>query len=110
MALLFGTLGLPHVLVRFYTNPDGQSARRTTLIVLGLLSVFYLFPTAYGLIGRMFAPDLAQSGQADALVLLLPGRSWWAGSPVTCCPRWWWPGPSPRSCPRPPGWWSRSPV
>ncbi|WP_144673871.1 cation acetate symporter [Arthrobacter sp. U41] len=74
VALLFGTLGLPHVLVRFYTNPDGQSARRTTLIVLGLLSVFYLFPTAYGLIGRVFAPHLAQSGQADALVLLLPGE------------------------------------
>ena len=74
VALLFGTLGLPHVLVRFYTNPDGHSARRTTLIVLGLLSVFYLFPTAYGLVGRLFAPGLAQSGQADALVLLLPGR------------------------------------
>jgi Na+(H+)/acetate symporter ActP len=74
VALLFGTLGLPHVLVRFYTNPDGQSARRTTLIVLGLLSVFYLFPTAYGLLGRMFAPGLAQTGHADALVLLLPGR------------------------------------
>ncbi len=74
VALLFGTLGLPHVLVRFYTNPDGQTARRTTLIVLGLLSVFYLFPTALGLIGRMFTPDLARSGQADALVLLLPGR------------------------------------
>ena len=74
VALLFGTLGLPHVLVRFYTNPDGQSARRTTLIVLGLLSVFYLFPTAYGLVGRMFAPDLARSGQADAMVLLLPGE------------------------------------
>ncbi len=74
VALLFGTLGLPHVLVRFYTNPDGHTARRTTLIVLGLLSVFYLFPTALGLIGRMYAPDLARSGQADALVLLLPGR------------------------------------
>ncbi|WP_354190934.1 cation acetate symporter [Arthrobacter sp. UYCu712] len=74
VALLFGTLGLPHVLVRFYTNPDGQSARRTTLIVLGLLSVFYLFPTAYGLIGRLFAPGLARTGQADALVLLLPGQ------------------------------------
>jgi Na+(H+)/acetate symporter ActP len=74
VALLFGTLGLPHVLVRFYTNPDGQSARRTTLIVLGLLSVFYLFPTAYGLAGRLFAPGLARSGHADALVLLLPGR------------------------------------
>ena len=58
MALLFGTLGLPHVLVRFYTNPDGQSARRTTLIVLGLLSVFYLFPTAYGMLGRAFTPTL----------------------------------------------------
>ncbi|MGM9473621.1 sodium/solute symporter [Pseudarthrobacter sp. YS3] len=74
VALLFGTLGLPHVLVRFYTNPDGHSARRTTLIVLGLLSVFYLFPTAYGLLGRMFAPELARSGQADAVVLLLPGQ------------------------------------
>lgn len=72
VALLFGTLGLPHVLVRFYTNPDGQSARRTTLIVLGLLSVFYLFPTAYGLVGRMFAPALGRSGQPDAMVLLLP--------------------------------------
>ena len=74
VALLLGTLGLPHVLVRFYTNPDGVAARRTTLIVLGLLSVFYLFPTAFGLLGRAFAPDLAATGEADALVLLLPGR------------------------------------
>ncbi|MBT1002652.1 cation acetate symporter [Paenarthrobacter sp. DKR-5] len=74
IALLFGTLGLPHVLVRFYTNPDGRSARRTTLIVLGLLSVFYLFPTIYGALARAFAPDLAAGGQADAAVLLLPGR------------------------------------
>jgi cation/acetate symporter len=74
VALLFGTLGLPHVLVRFYTNPDGHSARRTTLIVLGLLSVFYLFPVAFGLAGRVFAPGLARTGQADAVVLLLPGQ------------------------------------
>ncbi|TYC99065.1 cation acetate symporter [Arthrobacter echini] len=74
IALLFGTLGLPHVLVRFYTNPDGDSARRTTLIVLGLLSVFYLFPTVYGVLGRIHTPELASSGMADATVLLLPGR------------------------------------
>jgi Na+(H+)/acetate symporter ActP len=74
VALLFGTLGLPHVLVRFYTNPDGHSARRTTLIVLGLLSVFYLFPTAYGLVARTYAPGLARSGQPDAMVLRLPGE------------------------------------
>ncbi|PPL17795.1 sodium/solute symporter [Microterricola pindariensis] len=73
VALLFGTLGLPHVLVRFYTNPDGASARRTTLIVLGLLAVFYVFPTVLGFLGRAFMPELAAGGQADAVVLLLPG-------------------------------------
>lgn len=72
LALLFGTLGLPHVLVRFYTNPDGVSARRTTVIVLGLLTVFYVFPTAVGLIGRLAAPDL--TAQGDALAILLPER------------------------------------
>ncbi|MFD1213884.1 cation acetate symporter [Arthrobacter sp. GCM10027362] len=74
VALLFGTLGLPHVLVRFYTNPNGPAARRTTFIVLGLLSVFYLFPVVYGVLGRLYTPDLAAAGQADAAVLLLPGR------------------------------------
>ncbi|WP_205164067.1 sodium:solute symporter family transporter [Arthrobacter roseus] len=74
LALLLGTLGLPHVLVRFYTNPDGASARRTTLIVLGLLSAFYVFPTLYGVVGRTFAEDLASGSNADATVLLLPGR------------------------------------
>ncbi|WP_125611026.1 cation acetate symporter [Specibacter cremeus] len=80
VALLFGTLGLPHVLVRFYTNPDGATARRTTLIVLGLLSVFYLFPTIYGVLGRAFLPGLARTGSTDATVLLLPGRL--LGGPV----------------------------
>jgi cation/acetate symporter len=74
VALLFGTLGLPHVLVRFYTKPDGHSARRTTLIVLGLLSVFYLFPVAFGLAARVFAPGLARTGQAEAVVRLLRGQ------------------------------------
>ena len=32
-------MGLPHVIVRFYTNPDGRSARRTTLVVLALLGI-----------------------------------------------------------------------
>ncbi|MGJ9401741.1 cation acetate symporter [Arthrobacter sp. KK5.5] len=74
VALLFGTLGLPHVLVRFYTNPDGPSARRTTAIVIGLLSLFYLFPTILGVLGRTYTPELAAAGNADATILLLPGR------------------------------------
>jgi cation/acetate symporter len=73
LALCFGTMGLPHVLVRFYTNPDGRAARRTTVVVLGLLGVFYLFPPLYAVLGRSFAPDLI-NGAADTVVLELPGR------------------------------------
>jgi Na+(H+)/acetate symporter ActP len=67
-------MGLPHVLVRFYTNPDGRQARRTTLVVIGLLGTFYLFPPFYGAMGRLYAPDLLLTGRTDAVVLLLPGR------------------------------------
>ena len=51
-------MGLPHVLVRFYTNPDGVDTRRTTFVVIVLLSAFYLLPTLFGAFGRRFAPDL----------------------------------------------------
>ena len=74
LALFFGTMGLPHVLVRFYTNPDGRAARRTTLAVLCLLGAFYLLPTIYGALGRMYTPDLLLTGQTDSAVLLLPSR------------------------------------
>jgi cation/acetate symporter len=73
LALCFGTMGLPHVLVRFYTNPDGRAARRTTLAVVALLGAFYLFPPVYAILGRTFTPDLVASG-ADSVVLQLPGR------------------------------------
>ncbi|WP_248579994.1 cation acetate symporter [Nocardioides sp. InS609-2] len=72
LATFFGTMGLPHVVVRFYTNPDGRAARRTTLAVLALLGVFYLLPPVYGALGRIYAPEIAASGRSDALVLELP--------------------------------------
>src|SRR5215204_1959379 len=53
LATFLGTMGLPHILVRFYTNPDGPAARRTTVRVLGLLAMFYTFPIVYGLLGRV---------------------------------------------------------
>ncbi|UQU65061.1 cation acetate symporter [Couchioplanes caeruleus] len=72
LATFLGTMGLPHVLVRFYTNPDGASARRTTLVVLGMVGLFYLLPTLYGVLGRVYTPQLLMTGQTDAVVLLLP--------------------------------------
>ena len=67
-------MGLPHVLVRFYTNPDGRAARRTTLVVLCLLGGFYLLPTVYGALARVYTPDLLLTGRTDTAVLLLPER------------------------------------
>ena len=74
IATIFGTAGLPHILVRFYTNRDGQAARQTTLVVLALIGIFYLFPPIFGTIGRVQLPELYLTGRSDALVLEAPGR------------------------------------
>jgi Na+(H+)/acetate symporter ActP len=74
LATFLGTMGLPHILVRFYTNPDGRAARQTTLIVLVLLGAFYVFPAIYGALGRLYAPDLYLTRGTDTVVLALPGR------------------------------------
>ncbi|MCT7657015.1 sodium/solute symporter [Mycobacterium deserti] len=75
VATFLGTMGLPHVLVRFYTNPDGRAARRTALAVIALLSLFYLFPTLLGAFARLYVPRLLVTGDADAAVLLAPGSA-----------------------------------
>jgi Na+(H+)/acetate symporter ActP len=74
LATFLGTMGLPHILVRFYTNPDGRAARQTTLIVLVLVGAFYLFPAVYGALGRLYTPDLYLTQGTDTVVLALPGR------------------------------------
>ncbi|MGK5695579.1 cation acetate symporter [Streptomyces sp. URMC 128] len=74
LATFFGTMGLPHVVVRFYTSPHGVAARRTTVAVLGLIGAFYLLPPVYGALGRLYAPELTLTGDTDAAVLLLPER------------------------------------
>lgn len=78
LATFLGTMGLPHVAVRFYTNRDGQAARRTTVAVLGLLSLFYLLPPVYGALGRRYLPGIGAAGSdstdsvIDSAVLDLP--------------------------------------
>ena len=58
IALVCGTAGLPHILVRFYTNPDGVAAKRTTMWVMILIGVFYVFPRVFGVLGRNLMPEL----------------------------------------------------
>ena len=72
VATFLGTMGLPHVVVRFYTNRDGFAARRTTVAVLGLLSLFYLLPPIYGVLGRRYLPPASATDAADTTILDLP--------------------------------------
>jgi cation/acetate symporter len=81
VATVLGTMGLPHVIVRFHTSPDGRSARRTAAIAVALLSVFYLFPGVYGTLGAVLVPELYLAGGTDTVVVALPARvnSGWPG-------------------------------
>lgn len=72
LALALGTMGLPHVVVRFYTNPDGRDARRTTVSVVALLGIFYLFPPIYAALGRVYLPSTTPAGRTDQVMLDLP--------------------------------------
>ena len=57
IALMFGVLGLPHILMRFYTVPDAKAARVSVLYATGLIGYFYLIIPIVGfgaaaLVGR----------------------------------------------------------
>ncbi|MBI2512378.1 MAG: cation acetate symporter [Opitutae bacterium] len=91
IALVCGTAGLPHILVRFYTNPDGVAAKRTTMWVMILIGIFYVFPPVFGVIGRNLLPELYAATGAkgtDKVVLELPravGGVWGSVlSGITC--------------------------
>ena len=74
VATALGTMGLPHVIVRFHTSPDGRAARRTAAITVGLLGSFYVFTVVYGLLGGVMLPELYLSGATDTAVVALPSR------------------------------------
>jgi cation/acetate symporter len=48
MALMFGTAGLPHILMRFYTVPDARAARTSVFYATGLIGAFYLMTFVLG--------------------------------------------------------------
>ncbi|MFC7618490.1 cation acetate symporter [Actinokineospora soli] len=48
IALVLGTAGLPHILMRFYTVPTAKEARRSVVWAIGLIGLFYLFTLVLG--------------------------------------------------------------
>ena len=81
LAAALGTMGLPHVLIRFYSDPDGRAARRTAVVVLAMVGGFFVLVTLVGALSRFYTPQLLVNGQSDAAVLLVPtsalGSGWW---------------------------------
>ncbi|MDR7299921.1 solute symporter family protein [Haloactinomyces albus] len=58
LALVFGTAGLPHVLMRFYTVPTAKDARRSVVWAIVLIGLFYLFTLILGYgAGAMVGPE-----------------------------------------------------
>lgn len=49
LALILGTAGLPHILVRFYTVPDAPTARKSVVWAMGIIGTFYVLTTFLGI-------------------------------------------------------------
>jgi cation/acetate symporter len=48
LALLLGTAGLPHILIRFYTVPDAKTARSSVVWAMAIIGLFYIMTTFFG--------------------------------------------------------------
>ena len=58
LALVLGTAGLPHVLMRFYTVPTAKEARKSVVWAIWLIGAFYLFTLVLGFgAGALIGPD-----------------------------------------------------
>jgi Na+(H+)/acetate symporter ActP len=75
LAITLGCMGLPHVIMRFHTSPTARTARRVAVGVIALLGLFYLFPTVYGLLGRVLTPHLVLLQGTDTVAVVLPAQA-----------------------------------
>jgi cation/acetate symporter len=74
LALVLGTAGLPHILMRFYTVPTSKEARRSVQWAIGLIGLFYLFTLVLGYgAGALVGPEAinAAPGKANSAAPLL---------------------------------------
>jgi cation/acetate symporter len=99
ICLMFGTAGLPHILVRFYTVPDVGSARRSVAWAMVFISLLYFTAPAYAafsrwevlhnMVGKRIAavPDWATNWSSAGL-LEFTDLTALEGAPIANLPRW----------------------
>ncbi len=74
LALMFGTAGLPHILMRFYTVPDAKAARKSVFYATGLIGYFYILTFIIGfgamvIVGQEAITGMDKGGNMAALLL-----------------------------------------
>ncbi len=74
LALMLGTAGLPHILMRFYTVPDAKQARKSVFVATGFIGYFYLLTFVIGfaaaaIVGREAIMKFDAQGNMSAILL-----------------------------------------
>jgi cation/acetate symporter len=65
LALLLGTAGLPHILMRFFTVPNAKAARSSVVWAVGLIGAFYVMTTFLGFGARAILGETGATGGVD---------------------------------------------
>ena len=74
IALILGTAGLPHILMRFFTVPDAKQARKSVFVATGFIGYFYILTFVIGfgamvLVGQDMIASIDKGGNMAALLL-----------------------------------------
>jgi Na+(H+)/acetate symporter ActP len=83
MALMFGTAGLPHILMRFFTVPSAKEARKSVMWATGWIGYFYLLTFIIGFGAITFV--LTNPSSSDAKGACSAAATW---RPSTWPTRW----------------------
>lgn len=75
LALMFGTAGLPHILMRFFTVSDAQAARKSVFYATGFIAYFYIltFIIGFGAITFLMTDDSFYTAGANGVINRIGG-------------------------------------
>src|SRR4051794_20724961 len=79
LALVLGTAGLPHILMRFFTVPDAKAARGSVVWAMFLIGFFYLLTTFIGFGARAFLGPAGEEAAGTAGNLAAPNLALFLG-------------------------------
>jgi cation/acetate symporter len=72
LGLMFGTAGLPHILMRFFTVPDAKEARKSVFFATGFIGFFFLVVVLLGMSSIVIVgtnPDFFEGGQVGGKII-----------------------------------------